>query len=379
MAAIGEPQPQDSELSAYFRAGELRARGLGNRGPIRLTAAGKIAPEIVEAYREYGFYVLEGVFDAAEIADLRAGLDAIIDHLPTSPDSQVDHLGRPALGLGLPVSPFHWSKPLGDPFGGAPGWDRSPVKMIEGEPASTQPEQIVFIIRAPLQFSDAVLRAYGHPGLLGVAAAINGDDFVPFSEGFVVKQPGAGAAFAWHQDGMTHWENPAWDPLIHGFNFMIQLYSSTAANGVWYVPGSHRQGKIDIHEVVAAAGGNLLPDAVPFVCNPGDVAISNRQILHGSFANTSDDLRVSLNFGFHRREAIVGFRGKGKQGDVVYDADFVRKRSEMIGYAIDARRQHFPGEQPFVYQPHAQNAEVYRWTEAARAEIDGYYMRDLNI
>ena len=370
---------QEGALDAYFREGELRARKLANRGPIRLTAEGKLAPDIVEAYREYGFYVLEGVFDAAELVDLRAGLDHIIDHLPTGPDSRVDHLGRPALGLGLPVSPFHWSKHLGDPFGGAGGMARAPVKMIEGKPASTQPDYVVFIVRAPLQFSDAALRAYGHPGLLAAAAAINGDDFVPFSEGFVIKQPGAGAAFAWHQDGMTHWNHPEWDPLIHGFNFMIQLYPSTSANGVWYVPGSHRLGKLDIHEVVSAAGGNLLPDAVPFVCNPGDVAISNRQILHGSFANSSPDLRVSLNFGFHRRNSIIGVRGKGKQSEIDFDAEFVAKRSEMLGYAIDARRRHFTKERPFVYQPHAKSGETYRWSEAARAEIDGYYMRDLNI
>lgn len=366
-------------LDAYFRAGDLRARNLANRGPVRLTAEGKLASDIVEAYREYGFYILEGVFGPEELAELRAGLDHIIDHLPTDPDSRLDHLGRPALGHDLPVSPFHWSKPLGDPFGGAGGMARAPVKMIEGKPSSAQPEHVVFIVRAPLQFSDAALRAYGHPGLLAAAASINGDDFVPFSEGFVIKQPGAGAAFAWHQDGMTHWDHPEWDPLIHGFNFMIQLYPSTAANGVWYVPGSHRRGKLDISDVVSAAGGNLLPDAVPMVCNPGDVAISNRQILHGSFANSSPDLRVSLNFGFHRRNSIIGVRGKGKQSGTVYDAKFVAKRSEMLGYAIDARHQRFADEKSFVYRPHAQSGETYRWSKAARAEIDGYYMRDLNI
>jgi hypothetical protein len=65
--------------------------------------------------------------------------------------------------------------------------------------------------------------------------------------------------------------------------------------------------------------------------------------------------------------------------DIVYDAGFVRKRSEMIGYAIDARRQHFVDEKHYVYRPHAQGGEVYRWSEAARGEIDAYYTRDLNI
>jgi ectoine hydroxylase-related dioxygenase (phytanoyl-CoA dioxygenase family) len=376
---MASTQTRDTALEDYFRKGDARARNLANRGPIRLTRQGKLAPEILDSYMEHGFYILEHVFEDAELADIKAEFEGIVDRLPTSPDSPIDKHGRPALGLGLPQTPFHWSKPLGDPFGGAGGMERAPIKMTEGTPAADQPRHIVFIIRGPLQFSDAVLRAYAHPGLLAVTEAINGDDFVPFSEGFVVKQPGAGAAFAWHQDGMTHWDHPEWDPQIHGFNFMIQLYGSTAANGVWFVPGSHRRGKLNIHDVVSAAGGNLLPDAVPLVCNPGDVAISNRQILHGSFANTSSDLRVSLNFGFHRRSAIIGVKGKGLQGEIAYDAEFVRKRSEMIGYAIDARRQYYPGQAHYVYQPHARSGEAYQWREAARPKIEAYYTRDLNI
>ena len=73
---------------------------------------------------------------------------------------------------------------------------------------------------------------YGHPELLRVAASINGDDFVPFNEALFIKEPALGASVAWHQDGATHWDNPDWDPGIHGFNFMGQLYGCTAANGV---------------------------------------------------------------------------------------------------------------------------------------------------
>jgi len=32
-----------------------------------------------------------------------------------------------------------------------------------------------------------------------------------------------------------------------------------------------------------------------------DVTMTSRQALHGSFANTSKDWRVTVNFGFHRR------------------------------------------------------------------------------
>ena len=146
--------------------------------------------------------------------------------------------------------------------------------------------------------------------MLAVAAAVNGDDFVPFNEALFIKEPGRGASVAWHQDGMTHWDSPDWDQGSHGFNFMAQLYGCTPANGVWVVPGSHKLGKADIKAMVAAAGTERLPQAVPIICKPGDVAITNRQTVHGSFANTSPDWRVTLNFGFHRRRSVLGVAGR---------------------------------------------------------------------
>jgi hypothetical protein len=369
---------QARAMDDYFREGELRARALGNRGPARFTAAGKLGSEILDAYKELGFYVFEDVVLQEELVDLRSELHAMLDRLPTGRDSQVDHQGRPALGLGLPLSPFQWAKPLGDPLGGTePGKSRYPVKMIEGRPKADLPDEIVYIVMGPLQFSDAALRVYAHPTLLGIAASVNGDDFTPFSEGYIIKKPGEGASFAWHQDGMTHWNRPDWDPLMHGFNFMVQLYHSTAANGVWFLPGTHKLGKLEIKAKVAENGGNLLPGAVPLICNPGDVALSNRQVLHSSFANGTTDLRVTLNLGCHRRSAVLGATGRSFNGEETYDAERIRKRAEMIGYAIDARRQRFPDETPFVYRPHHESGEGYHWSEAARAEIDAYYMRDL--
>ena len=222
-------------------------------------------------------------------------------------------------------------------------------------PAADAPKEVVYLILGSLQFSEAALRVYGHPELLAVAAAINGPDFVPFNEALFIKEPGRGASVAWHQDGMTHWDSPDWDQGIHGFNFMAQLYGCTAANGVWVVPGSHKLGKVDIKALVAEAGSERLPDAVPIICAPGDVAITNRQALHGSFANTSKDWRVTINFGFHRRKSVLGVQGGGVHNAVaVYDAERIRERARLIGYGIDARRQRFPDETPYVYKPHAE-------------------------
>lgn len=373
--------PEEAAMQAYLRDGEKRAHALGNRGPIRFTDDGALHPEIVEAYWRCGFYVFEGVLKPDELADIERDLRDILDRLPVERGAPVDAKGRPALGADCAAPHLLWSRPLGDPFGGtALANGRHQVKMFEPKAAADAPKEIVYLILGSLQFSEAALRVYGHPQLLAVAAAINGPDFAPFNEALFIKEPGRGASVAWHQDGVTHWGSSDWDEGAHGFNFMAQLYGCTPANGVWVVPGSHKQGKIDIKSVVAKAGSERLPEAVPMVCKPGDVCITNRQALHGSFANTSKDWRVTVNFGFHRRKSVLGVEAGGiHNARAVYDAARIHERAKVIGYAIDARRKRFPAETPFLYRPHVEAGETYRWDDTARAAIKDYNLLDLSI
>lgn len=51
----------------------------------------------------------------------------------------------------------------------------------------------------------------------------------------------------------------------------------------------------------------------------------------------------------------------------------------MIGYAIDARRQRFPAEVPYVYLPHARSGQQFHWDAAAKAGIKDYNLLDLSI
>ncbi len=149
---------------------------------------------------------------------------------------------------------------------------------------------------------------------------------------------------------------------------------------MWVVPGSHKRGKADIKAMVAAAGTERLPDAVPIVCKPGDVAITNRQAVHGSFANTSGQWRVTVNFGFHRRASVLGVEAGGvHNARAVYDEERIRTRARVIGYAIDARRKRFPHETPFVYKPHADAGETYEWNDSARDGMKDYNLLDLSI
>ena len=179
---------------------------------------------------------------------------------------------------------------------------------------------------------------------------------------------------------MTHWDSPEWDSSIHGYTFHAQLYGCTAANAVWAVPGSHRLGKIDILNWVAEHGSERLPDAVPYICDPGDVVIHNRQLVHGSFANTSPDWRVSFTLGYHRRSSVLDVCSGGvHNATAVYDEARIRERSRMIGYGIDARRQRFTNEAPYVYKPFLKSGEHLQWNTNAREAIHDYNLLDLSI
>jgi Phytanoyl-CoA dioxygenase (PhyH) len=372
---------EEESMRAYCADGEARALALGNRGPIRFTDSGALHPEIREAYSRCGFYVFTGVLDPEELADIEADFLDIQSRLPLHRGDEFDVQGRPALGAGRKGLNLIWAKPLSDPVGGTKAaHGRYPVKMYEPTAPAGAPDEVVYLVLGSLQFSEACLRVYGHPGLLAVAAAIHGEDFTPFNEALWMKGPGLGASVAWHQDGWTHWDSPDLDEDSHGFNFMGQLYGCTPANGLWVVPGSHRLGKVDIAAMVAAAGSERLPDAVPLVCAPGDVAMTNRQAVHGSFANTSAQWRVTVNFGFHRRRSVLGVAGGGvHNAPAVYDEARIAERSRVIGWAIDARRQRFPEETPYVYAPHARAGETFAWDAAAKAAIRDYNLLDLGI
>ena len=369
------------EMRTYLKEGETRALALDNRGPIVFDDKGDLDASIREAYSKYGFYIFENVLSAEELKDVKADLDAIRDIFPTGPDSKVNHRGEPALGADNKALNLIWSKPLGDPLGGTKlANGRHEVKMFEPEAKADTPESAPFLLLGSLQFSDACLRVYGHPELLKVAEAINGADFAPFNEALFIKDPGIGAAVSWHQDGVTHWDNPDFDQDIHGFNFMAQVFGSTAVNGVWVLPGTHKHGKLDIADLVGSSGSERLEGAVPIVCNPGDVAICNRQLLHGSFPNCGFEPRVTVNFGFHRRSSVLGVDGGGiHSARQVFDEEVVTRRSRTIGYAIDARKQRFPEEEPYCYQPLADKASEYVWDDAARADLKDYNLEDLSI
>ena len=382
---------EDTELNAadharvmadYIRNGEEAAYELGNRGAIRLDASGNLDPEILDAYWHHGFYVFEGVIDDAELAELRADVERVLARAPMTPDGDVDAEGRPALNTRFDKPAYRFAKPLSDPLGGTQlNNGRHPVKMSSPQAGDDAPQWTVHMLDGNLQLMDSALRLYGHPGLLKAAEAVLGADFVPYTDVTFIKEPGLGPSVAWHQDGTTHWDADDWDVGAHGFNFMAQLFPSTAANCVWVVPGSHRLGKVDIRKLTAESGSERITGAVPMLCGAGDVLMMNRQIVHGSFANSSDHRRVTLNAGFLPRKRVLNVTTRRLNGEMdTYDETRVTERSRIIPLAVDARQQAYPDEPRYRYRPLAEQEDQNRWNEENRETVLwNYNLKDMFV
>src|ERR1700722_19201234 len=99
MATSADYAEQEQAFETYFREGAKRAAALENRCPLRLTPGGELHPDIVAAYNRYGFYVLEGLLSAEELAELQAAYVDMANRLPAVRGSNIDRAGRPALGV----------------------------------------------------------------------------------------------------------------------------------------------------------------------------------------------------------------------------------------------------------------------------------------
>ena len=369
-------QQSSDDWPAYRDAALARAAELGNRGPMRFDQDGRLEQDILDAYRRTGFYVFTGVLAEDEVGELRTEFDAVLDNAPVTMDGKLDRHGIPVEFPG-----YYTLSTDDDGYGDDAGADD---KLA-----------VVGLVSHPLMMMDSALRVYGHPKILRMVASVNGPDFVPFHESIFHKGAGEGPPTRWHQDGRTHWtdagaalEQADGTGKTHGFNFSVSWSRCTPENCLWVVPGSHRQWRL--------AGGGAFPpiserlaDAVPATMAPGDCVMVNRSSLHGSYPNRSPERRITMVLGFHKRDSAIGtettnvhaFKKPGTQKRVKYSTDYVLRRARMIPLAIDARRQRFPDEEPFVYRGTYKGDAT--WNDETRREIaregEEYWQQDITL
>ena len=120
-----------------------------------------------------------------------------------------------------------------------------------------------------------------------MAAAVNGDDFVPFNEALWMKEPGLGASVAWHQDGY-YWPL---EPLHESVTAWLAFEDVDEGNGAMQViPGSHRAGLLQHRKHVSESvltleledGTFSANDAVSLNLVSGQASLHHDSIVHGS-------------------------------------------------------------------------------------------------
>jgi ectoine hydroxylase-related dioxygenase (phytanoyl-CoA dioxygenase family) len=139
-----------------------------------------------------------------------------------------------------------------------------------------------------------------NPILLDAVEDILGPDILMWDSAYVIKEPHDDRYVSWHQD-LTYWGLSS-DRLVTAW---LALTISNAQNGCMkFIPGSHRDGKIEHRDTYAA--DNILhrgqelavaideTKAVDIVLEPGQASLHHGWAFHASNPNPSNDRRIGL-------------------------------------------------------------------------------------
>ena len=132
-----------------------------------------------------------------------------------------------------------------------------------------------------------------------------------FTGGFLISKPGKGPPLFWHQDWWG-WDDPsAYTPRANQLFAMIYLTDTRVENGcLRVIPGSHRHDHALHHLDTAHSEGMQgyrdptnpayadSPDQVAVPVQAGDVLIGDARLIHGAFANQTDEERPLLTLWF---------------------------------------------------------------------------------
>lgn len=152
-----------------------------------------------------------------------------------------------------------------------------------------------------------------HPQLVNLARQIIGSDDLDVSwNQAIIKPPGKGKAFAWHQDAYyavsgKHAEGVNRDEYLKpGWNitFWIAITRTTVANGtLWVVPGLHKQGLLphvwseELRENQCQFDNS---GKIPAELARGQTLVFTSLTPHGSGPNVSDEVRMAYQIGYAR-------------------------------------------------------------------------------
>src|SRR3954447_4706936 len=226
-----------------------------------------LSPDQIEAYRRDGFLVVEGVLTQAEIADLRAATDALIDkaRFVTGHDDVYD------------LEPSH-------------SRDDPRVRRIK---TPHRQNQIYAAIMRHERILD-ILRQLVSPSIRFDTSKLN------------MKSPGYGAAVEWHQD-WAFYPHTNSDLCAVG----VMMDDCEIGNGpLLCIPGSHK-GPVHDHHADGVFCGAIDPmasgidfgSAVACTGKAGSISIHHVLTIHGSAVNTSAKPRRLLLYQYAAADA----------------------------------------------------------------------------
>ena len=228
-----------------------------------------ITQDQMRAFDEDGFFLLEGAFDADEVAQVVAAIDPIHD-------KNVEFLRT-----------------------------RENEKLFIAEAGN-------LVFSTHLVLRSAFLRDWvGGPVFTGLVRDIIGPDVRLYWEQAVYKEPEKPRAFPWHQDnGYTFIEPQQY------LTCWVALTDATVENGCpWVVPGLHRLGTLE--HWMTDYGWQCLDDpegSVPVPARAGDIVVFSSLTPHLTGPNTSGAVRKAYIVQFAPDGASVRGAGEAMEG-----------------------------------------------------------------
>jgi ectoine hydroxylase-related dioxygenase (phytanoyl-CoA dioxygenase family) len=226
----------------------------------------------IEAYREEGFLIVEGVLAADEVAALRAVTDGFVERARAVSEHD---------------------------------------DVYDLEPSHSAAEPRVRRIKSPHAQHDTYAGVMRHPKVLGILQQLVSPSIRFDTSKLNMKAAGYGAAVEWHQDWAFY---PHTNDDLCAVGVMMD--DCAIENGpLLCVPGSHKGQVFDHHSDGYFCGaidpetpGLALETAKPCIGPAGSISIHHARTIHGSALNVSDKMRRLLLFQYRAADAwpLVG-------------------------------------------------------------------------
>ena len=177
-----------------------------------------------------------------------------------------------------------------------------------------------------------------------------------FTGGFLISKPGGGPPLFWHQDWWGWDDESAYRPRAHQLFAMIYLTDTNVENGcLRVIPGSHRNDH-PLHHLDTAHSEGMQgfrdpsnpayadhPSQAAVPVEAGDVLIGDARLIHGAFANRTNQERPLLTLWFmpHWREMPAEMRALAYKGFMRGDdiPSSVAKPSTFLDWPEPLRRR----------------------------------------